>query len=128
MPQYSTKYRRGDEVWFVHTAISDKYTDCPSCNGKGGACIPGTKVWVTCQECDGSKTVRDGETEDYHVIGGKVEAIEIEDNWRTTSITYQIQLYHTIDKFSCKENNVFTSKSSAEARMKELEQSARSGQ
>lgn len=49
-----TVYNVGDKVWTAQSREEEYEETCTSCSGEGGACIPGTRIRIECQECKGS--------------------------------------------------------------------------
>lgn len=51
-----TKYNIGDRAWAVIHQHGSTNRTCTSCNGEGGAVIPGTRINVVCSDCKGGGT------------------------------------------------------------------------
>lgn len=54
-----TRWDVGNEVWAVLRDYQEFDETCLSCNGEGGALIPGTKIRVECQDCEGKGQTTD---------------------------------------------------------------------
>lgn len=74
----TTKWNIGDDVWAVDSGGHlEEECDCPCCNGKGGAMIPGTAIRVDCKSCNGTGkvTITEYQLRTYHARCGIVSNI-----------------------------------------------------
>lgn len=74
---FETEFAIGDKVFAVVRGTRDASKPCGSCNGQGGADIPGTKIRVECKECDGQGLLP-GWEEFFHVLPLTIRSIAFE--------------------------------------------------
>lgn len=94
-----TKYNVGDKVWGVKSHWFRRPISCEACHGKGGANIPGTGVFVKCQECEGTGS-DEREVHDYWVREHKISSIQTRVDWRGLDITYSYSEYRDSGNFN----------------------------
>lgn len=84
---FETEFTIRDKVFAVVRATRNTEKPCGSCNGQGGAVIPGTKIRVTCDECHGRGSESDW-GEYFHVRELVVSDIVFELNYKGSSYKY----------------------------------------
>jgi hypothetical protein len=93
-----TRWNLGDKVWGVVWRCYSRETECPACNGQGGANVPGTGVFARCQDCDGTgKLERD--VNEYYVSEHPIGSIDARVDYKGTKIRYGYSIYIHHDTF-----------------------------
>jgi hypothetical protein len=87
-----TRWNVGDKVWGVHWDWSTRKVDCPACHGEGGACIPGTGVFVRCQDCNGEGTL-EREVHEYSATERVIHSIDVEVSNQGVICKYNFKIY-----------------------------------
>lgn len=121
-----TKWNIGDRVWSFIKREYEKDVPCDSCNGNGGANIPGTKIRVECDRCGGDGTVK-APWYSFDVWFAQITHVTVEAEWRVdnVSIRYHMRGFWDDGKwlgadFSASESRVFADKEPAYREAKRL--------
>jgi RecJ-like exonuclease len=93
-----TKHNVKDKVWGVKSYWTDREIPCEACHGKGGANIPGTGVFVKCQECRGNGKVLQ-EVHKYWADEHEIWSITARIDREGVRITYSYHEYLDNDDF-----------------------------
>lgn len=83
-----TKYNIGDKVWGVCCDWIHPNVTCVACHGEGGANIPGTGVFVKCQQCDGEGVTK-GEVHRYYARQETISNINIQVSGQASRVCYE---------------------------------------
>jgi hypothetical protein len=87
-----TRWNVGDKVWGVQCDWSTRDVECPACHGEGGACIPGTGVFVRCQDCKGKSTL-EREVHEYSATERVIDSIDVKVKCDKVNIQYGFLIY-----------------------------------
>ncbi len=74
---FDTKWNVGDFAWGVFCRWEMVPVPCDKCDGKGYAEIPGSRVSVTCRDCDGSGTTGERQETKFFAEHNPIRLIEI---------------------------------------------------
>jgi hypothetical protein len=110
-----TRWNLGDKVWGVVRRCDSRETECPACNGQGGAYVPGSGVFARCQDCDGTGKL-EREVNEYYASEHPIDSIDARVDSKGTKITYNYSSYRNHGTFRA----VAESREEALARAKQL--------